>query len=194
MLLALSYLSLALASVWVTWTRSIPHIEEFIMLKHQRAQLAISHRSGMEYSHKQTKDPTSIGNVILPFEETVHYGTGDSVSRDEWFWGFPQGGGWALSGDSFETGYFSMYHELHCLEAIAIKPWEEPGHTGHCLTIMRQSALCEPDLTLERGDFVKRDFELDREGPTRMCKDWEAVRTMATRKWNLWEQRRKEGK
>lgn len=60
--------------------------------------------------------------------------------------------------------------------------FEEPDHLGkpshhviHCLQYLRQIFLCNADMTLEKGDFLKRNYTVDRVSETRKCRDWKTV-------------------
>lgn len=91
------------------------------------------------------------------------------------------------------------FHQLHCLERIrqvAIGrsfldelttdvPLEETyfvRHTLHCIDYLRQTLLCQADLTL-----VPPSSDLNFEtAPPRMCRDWHAVeRWVASRRYDL---------
>ncbi|KAG0700586.1 hypothetical protein DFH29DRAFT_615412 [Suillus ampliporus] len=71
-----------------------------------------------------------------------------------------------------------MFHQLHCLrrfrEALTGQGSSQ-GHTHHCLNYLRQSTLCQADLTLEAGDFTTWDFTQRRVGATHVCRDWGAL-------------------
>lgn len=81
-----------------------------------------------------------------------------------------------------------LFHQLHCLERIRhdinnmawlvevdpIRDDNEPYtvHTLHCVDYLRQSLMCQADLTLVS---TEKTLEFDRT-PPRMCRDFEAVR------------------
>lgn len=48
-------------------------------------------------------------------------------------------------------------------------------HYGHCLNYLRQTLLCDANGSLEEGDFIERDPEVDRVGDTMVCQDWEKL-------------------
>ena len=74
-----------------------------------------------------------------------------------------------------------MFHQLHCLRSIVKKlaaldsgstAVKDFGHVEHCLNYLRQTLLCRADGHLESGDYTKQDFDVDRVGDTRVCRDW----------------------
>jgi hypothetical protein len=48
-------------------------------------------------------------------------------------------------------------------------------HVQHCLGYLRALALCASDITLEPGDFTRRDFAAEGSGQTHECTDWSYV-------------------
>ncbi|KAH9995254.1 hypothetical protein BJV77DRAFT_942950, partial [Russula vinacea] len=87
-----------------------------------------------------------------------------------------------------------LYHQEHCLLYLHAQLTDrgandETGrfaHHQHCLNYLRQQALCHPDLTLERGDFATRDFEVDRVGETHVCRDFGTAWDDNTERWLEW--------
>jgi len=112
--------------------------------------------------------------------------------------------GAARLGDENRTFAVSLYHQTHCLLnlhaqlAISSPSSSSPpiiddddrrpryAHLQHCLNYLRQQALCHPDLTLEPGDFTKRDFDVDRQGETHVCRDFETAWDHNTLRWLEW--------
>ena len=82
-------------------------------------------------------------------------------------------------GDADRLFMVTMYHEFHCLRILnlAFGRAEIAGlaHIRHCLNYLRLGALCASDLTLEPGDFERRDFDHERTGATHTCRDWRAA-------------------
>jgi len=74
----------------------------------------------------------------------------------------------------------AKHHTLHCLWTMSLDfdkgdHLTNPApHFFHCLFLLRQYLLCNADSTLEHGDFTKRNYETDRVGETRTCRDWSA--------------------
>ncbi len=128
--------------------------------------------------------------VKLQLEESVHYGKGLSVEK-EWLWNFPHDGGILRTYPDHHTFYLATYHALHCVKGLAVYPGSH-GHAKHCLNMLRQSALCGADLTLERGDFAQQNFTTERTGAVKVCRDWEYLRDEATRNWLQWRRWQKE--
>lgn len=52
--------------------------------------------------------------------------------------------------------------------------------------------MCQADLTLERGDFVTRNFTEDRMGEAHVCRDWNDVYEMLSLNWVNWYRYRHE--
>nr|GAT60886.1 predicted protein [Mycena chlorophos] len=104
--------------------------------------------------------------VQMVVEESSHYSFLPEA-REAWYTAFPDGFGAIRLGHHHRVFYVSMYHELHCLQQfrdtlVDVGPRVDWGHLHHCLNYIRQRALCQADLTLEPGDFTKRDFARDR--------------------------------
>ena len=89
-------------------------------------------------------------------------------------------------------------HQTHCLrlmhlaleaEASLLDSDADVGprlHMEHCLSMLKDQALCGADGRLERGDPLGRDFGLERDMGVRECADVDAYyRTMA-RFWKEW--------
>ncbi|KAJ7650624.1 hypothetical protein FB45DRAFT_21346 [Roridomyces roridus] len=128
--------------------------------------------------------------VRMTVEESVHYSLRPE-DRAAWYAAFPDGVGTVRLGSHHRTFFVSMYHELHCLQQfrdILVEPSPKVawGHLHHCLNYLRERALCQADLTLEPGDFTKRDFSQDRVGATHICRDWTAVISKVDENWNDW--------
>lgn len=141
--------------------------------------------------------PLDLGRKVeMVVEESVHYYDASVGARDEW--GYQRGFGFdgaARLGDENRTFAVSLYHQTHCLlnlhARLAIDDSDRLGrprygHLRHCLNYLRLQALCHPDLTLEPGDFAKRDFEVDREGEGHVCRDFETAWDRNTLGWLEW--------
>lgn len=86
----------------------------------------------------------------------------------------------------------SAYHSLHCVFSMS-EDFEKPDHWGnpshhliHCLMYMRQMFLCNADTTLEEGDFMTKNFTLDRTIVTRECRDWESIAEWVDENFREW--------
>ena len=124
-------------------------------------------------------------------EESVHYSITAPEAINEWLYNSPFGTGSVRLGPNKRGFFVSMFHELHCLRlmrtALASAP-KSPmiDHSFHCLNYLRQSALCASDTTLEPGDFMQRDFTLDRIGATHVCRDWDPIYEDLRINWVEW--------
>lgn len=102
---------------------------------------------------------------------------------------------WVRLGPEYRTFFVTMFHEQHCIQylegiltGIEVK---FHAHVQHCLNYMLQLTLCDADLTLEPSDFATREFGMDREGQTHLCRDWEKAYDEATMNWVEWYKYRK---
>lgn len=118
-------------------------------------------------------------------EESVHFRTNSTSAKLEWDADVPVGTGAMRLGPRHRPFSLSMFHQLHCLGAFHTSISGAEGadqltdaHNKHCLDYMRQVILCDADVTLEEGDFMERVFEVDREGQTHVCQDWNAIYTI----------------
>ncbi|KAF9480758.1 hypothetical protein BDN70DRAFT_594703 [Pholiota conissans] len=138
--------------------------------------------------------PGSFDTVALTLlRDTTHFqmNLSDPLSRLEWI---------TLSdhpfvihvGKSRRAFQVSLFHQLHCVHVMeeAFLRGEYHGlnshHIQHCLNYLRQLFLCSADDTLEDGDF-ELDFE-DRNGGTKICRDWEAVDFFVRQDLARWHQ------
>ena len=124
-------------------------------------------------------------------EESVHYPITDPEAMDEWLYNSPFGMGSVRLGPNNRGFFISMFHELHCLRLMrtALASTPKPSlidHSFHCLNYLRESALCASDTTLEPGDFMQRDFTVDRLGATHICRDWGAIYEDVRINWVEW--------
>ncbi|KAF8520737.1 hypothetical protein BU17DRAFT_46394 [Hysterangium stoloniferum] len=131
--------------------------------------------------------------VLLRTEETTHYNASYPESEEEWLAGFPAGTGtYRLKSHSDNRSVFTaMHHQLHCVQTLGkqLLHTNRPywPHIQKCFNFLRQMALCRPDLTLEPGDFVKRNFTVQRMGALHVCRNWEHVRSTLTNDWEAWD-------
>jgi len=145
-------------------------------------------------------------NVEMVAEESVHYAPGGAGGKDEWRYqrGFGFDGA-ARLGAANRTFAVSLYHQEHCLlyfhdqltdtdDRADHQDHDRFAHHQHCLNYLRQQALCHPDLTLEPGDFVTREFDVDRVGETHVCRDFETAWDYNTESWLGWYQFLKESR
>ena len=75
----------------------------------------------------------------------------------------------------------SANHQLHCLQQMQVdftspnRTLDTHSHFAHCMQYLRQIFLCNADATLEEGDFMEKDFDVDRIGTTRKCRNWPSL-------------------
>ena len=123
-------------------------------------------------------------------EESVHYPPLGEPTEEEWLSIASPSYGYVRLGPEDRTFVVSMYHVLHCLRmlnrAFSKLPGATVGHIKHCLNYIRQGILCQPDLTLEPGNFEDRDFSVERIGGTHMCRDWEHVYKFVDQNYDVW--------
>lgn len=138
----------------------------------------------------------TIRQVGLVIEESTHYSITRPEAEDEWLYNAPWGSGGYRLGRKHRGFYLSMFHQLHCLRRIreaytdATPDW---SHVQHCLTVLRQIFLCQCDLTLEAGDFTRRNFDQDRVAETHICQDWEDVYDSVNANYLQWYRIVREG-
>ena len=179
---------------------------------HEPLSLPIPHASNLSSTGMSGDDwppfcPLKLEREIeMVVEESVHYHDASIGARDEWEYqrGFGFDGA-ARLGDENRTFAVSLYHQTHCLLnlhaqlAISSPSTDEDdrprrrrrrrpryAHLQHCLNYLRLQALCHPDLTLEPGDFARRDFGVEREGETHVCRDFETAWDRNTLRWLEW--------
>ncbi|EPQ51896.1 hypothetical protein GLOTRDRAFT_48170 [Gloeophyllum trabeum ATCC 11539] len=136
----------------------------------------------------------------MGLDETVHFAIDGSDPSAEAAWRttiwYPPGLGRVRLGPDHRIFVLGWYHELHCLHALkfaAAHPEREEAkddeHLHHCLNYLRQALLCEASGTLEKGDFLDRDFEHQPQGDIVICRDWERlfeVHAQNLREWVEW--------
>ncbi|KAK3390363.1 hypothetical protein B0H63DRAFT_519590 [Podospora didyma] len=101
---------------------------------------------------------------------------------------------------------FSVYHYLHCLNGIRMGYWAvhdaavagqklndsslpmmiSPPHVRHCIDLLRQTLMCNADLTVEVKD--EKAGGVHGFGETHQCIDWEALGS-----WTTAHEKRKKG-
>ncbi|KAF9256978.1 hypothetical protein L218DRAFT_880547, partial [Marasmius fiardii PR-910] len=123
--------------------------------------------------------------AAMTVQESTHYSlnVSDPMSEFEWLTlpSNPLGFGRVNLGSNHRLLTVVFWHQMHCVFEMAraamnkSHPQATPGHIRHCLNYLRQSFLCDADYTLEFGDFMERDYERERVGDTKVCRNWEAV-------------------
>lgn len=134
--------------------------------------------------------------VKMTVQESVHYALTQPESEEEWLWTATVGDGHVRLGDKKRMFAVAMFHQLHCLRGMRnalAKGWHHIGpsrkrHIHHCYNYLRQWTLCSADVTLEPGDFTKRNFTTERLGATHTCLDWKPAYEFMKDKWIEWEE------
>jgi hypothetical protein len=82
---------------------------------------------------------------------------------------------------------------MHCMRvlnfAFGHSSLSNIHHVRHCLGYLRVMALCNPDLTLERGDFTTKNFKEEPEGATHECTDFTTVYDTMQLRYDDWMKR-----
>ncbi len=134
--------------------------------------------------------PFEVEMVPVTIEESVHYPAVGAPSNQEWLSIASPSVGYIRLGPEDRTFVVSMFHELHCLRmingAFSKMKGANVGHIKHCLNYVRQGVLCDPDLTLEPGNFEERDFEVERLGGTHLCKNWNPIYEWVDNNFETW--------
>ncbi|KAH8587736.1 hypothetical protein B0O99DRAFT_747329 [Bisporella sp. PMI_857] len=102
-----------------------------------------------------------------------------------------------------QRSLFSVFHQLHCLNGMRQGYWavyqamneqtvlddddmplmSSPQHFQHCIDLLRQALMCQPDLTLELKNESIGGVEGF--GTEHQCKDWNQLMSF-TKKWETW--------
>lgn len=121
-----------------------------------------------------------LDTVEMTFQESIRFGFD---LQNDWrtLYTSHHGIGFVHLGPFHYRFLGNTHHALHCVRRM-VDDFNAPDHIAspshhfvHCLTYMRQDALCYADATLEPGDFMRRNFTVDRVGVARKCRDWTKV-------------------
>lgn len=84
-------------------------------------------------------------------------------------------------------------HQLHCLQQMR-EALSTPRHSKrpiphfeHCLHYLRQTYICYADAFLEEGDFLTRNFTVERVQDTRKCRNWQPLFSFANENFEDWK-------
>ncbi|KIJ44350.1 hypothetical protein M422DRAFT_228452 [Sphaerobolus stellatus SS14] len=161
-------------------------------------------------SHKEmnpaTMITTGVGAQLPIFPRTVALEVVDSErygmeDDNDWASVTPLGHGFVKLGADGDFYAISMYHQLHCLNSFrkifnghrnASRAAHDQQHELHCLTYLRQMALCSGDLTLEPAFFAlntdgRKTQAAYGTGVTHQCRDWVQVRQFSEANYELWK-------
>ena len=114
---------------------------------------------------------------------------------DEWLSLFPRSNGWVALGPYDEMFVVSMFHQLHCIDAlrygyatakagVLVFPGNGTGvehHVNHCLTYLKEIILCRGDTTLEESQLMRNPEGRMEHGASGVdmvhrCRDWTTIR------------------
>lgn len=132
--------------------------------------------------------------VEMTFSESARFGLSSDESKANWntLWTNQVGIGYQHPGPFQFRAITGMYHTMHCVNQMQIwfdipKHDQEPSeHFIHCIHLLKEIFLCNADMTLEKGDFMKRNHTTDRVGETRQCRDWSQVNTLLATEFDEW--------
>lgn len=137
--------------------------------------------------------PRNLDTVLLTVEESAHFQLGADA---EMIWRSPSmaAPAYCRLGPRHRLFTITMFHELHCLRILnrGFAGAAHVAHVAHCLSYLRHGALCGADLTLERGDFARRNFSRDRAGAMHECRDWSLLYDVMADNWTRWSAVRQE--
>ncbi|KAA1474025.1 hypothetical protein DENSPDRAFT_780667, partial [Dentipellis sp. KUC8613] len=127
--------------------------------------------------------------VRLAMEESVHFRINGPDSFEEWTSTWPYGSSPIRLGPGRRAFSIAMLHQMHCVESFRsalIHETISKRHLQHCFDSLRRAILCGSDLTLEAGDFTRRNFTKDTVGATHVCRDWDVVYRTVRENWASW--------
>ena len=143
--------------------------------------------------HPEYWDLPPVPPVALIMEDPVHYPILGPDAQQEWASNSPPGISFVRMGAEHRAFSVSMLHQLHCLRSLraALAGDYRPatqGHFAHCLQYIRQMVLCEPNLTLEPSNVLKRNYDegVKEPGATHVCPDWTQVYDVMDENWKEW--------
>ncbi|KAH8101561.1 hypothetical protein BXZ70DRAFT_1007390 [Cristinia sonorae] len=137
--------------------------------------------------------PEGLPVVEMTFQESAHFTLSDEFNKPSWatLFGKRSGVGFIHIGPFHHRAVNAARHSRHCVYNMDLdldrpRNGHLSEHYNHCLWYLRQVFLCNADTTLEDGDFLKKNYTLDRMGSTRECKDWSAAEAWTTRNFLEW--------
>ncbi|TCD62360.1 hypothetical protein EIP91_006969 [Steccherinum ochraceum] len=138
--------------------------------------------------------PTDIPTVEMTFQESARFTLSDESNKPNWLTLFKNryGIGFTHLGPFHHRFIPASYHSLHCVYNIQLD-FDKPNHATetslhfiHCLWYLREVFLCNADVSLEDGDFMTKNYTLERMGETRQCKDWTVAADFVSRNFLDW--------
>ncbi|KAK1759951.1 hypothetical protein QBC47DRAFT_438289 [Echria macrotheca] len=155
-----------------------------------------SYSSSRDRERGFTKVPPGLSLQTSPqvFIYNRTFGEKSAVADAAWDILFPKQAGYFSHPElAPQRSTFSVYHYLHCLNGIRQGYWAvyekavageklnasslpmmiSPPHVRHCIDLLRQSLMCNPDLTVEVKDEVAGGVHGF--GEEHRCIDWSAL-------------------
>ncbi|KAJ7065982.1 hypothetical protein B0H15DRAFT_926007 [Mycena belliarum] len=142
------------------------------------------------------KYPITLYPAAMTLHESLHFSlnVSDALEADEWFLysSIPKGIGRTRLGPQQRVFELTVSHQMHCLRRIYLALVDHDDlrasseHVNHCLNYLRQTLLCDAADALEFGDFMARDYDVERIGDTLVCDDWERAIDFFDEKYAEW--------
>lgn len=138
--------------------------------------------------------PTDIPTVEMTFQESTRFTLSDDSNKPNWLTLFKTryGIGFTHLGPFRYRFIPAAYHSLHCVYNMEVD-FDKPNHATetsphfiHCLWYLREVFLCNADISLEDGDFMKKNYTLERTGETRQCRDWTVAAEFVSQNFLDW--------
>lgn len=162
-------------------------------------------------------------HVAMTFEDSPHYPLDSDDADAEWQSIYPgRSFGFVRLGPEKRFFGLSVYHSLHCLNSLRaaiLGRMHEPlvpaelipeypfnsshhdafarrellPHADHCLGYLRQTILCNADLTLE-PEYYEGAGDVPGSGATHVCRDWGTLYSFVEEnawEYEQWKQERK---
>ncbi|KAF9077048.1 hypothetical protein BDP27DRAFT_1255055 [Rhodocollybia butyracea] len=190
LLISLTIVSIVLTSFLFIWVR-LQQAQQYVTFPRafENLQPIGKHHTFLGEDYPESLSLQLDQPVAMHVEESVHFSL-DNSSRTAWLAALPFGNSMVRLGDMHRPFLVTTFHEQHCVQYLegVLTGVEVNLHTHihHCLNYLLQMTLCDADLTLEPGDFTKRNFSEDREGEIHICRDWEPLYNEATVNWIEW--------
>ncbi|KAF8888844.1 hypothetical protein BD779DRAFT_1672162 [Infundibulicybe gibba] len=148
--------------------------------------------------------PINLDSVAMTIENSRHYALNAPNSDAEYQSLYPGELGFLRLGPHHRFFGIAMYHQLHCLNSLrkaiihggeghghgergAGEKREQVPHVHHCLNYLRQTILCNADLTLEPEIVLGSQDVGEGLGVTHVCKDWSALHHFIDRNYEEWK-------
>ncbi|EIW87443.1 hypothetical protein CONPUDRAFT_161974 [Coniophora puteana RWD-64-598 SS2] len=168
----------------------------------QAVQTAL--RGPQYWSDYPNEVPFPFHKASLEFKIHESYGVHESSN---WATIIPRGRhGWVRLGPQGRPFAVSMYHQMHCINAIrrAVIVAQDPAligtlraqgefkHAEHCFDYLRQTVTCNADTSLEvLGNWTLLDGSVvegtSSDGILHECRDWTQVRRYVMDNYAEWE-------